>query len=77
MDNSSQDACYRYNQSLIDADDYCKPYYKSSDANDSSLLEKCDSWNYNTSVFESTIVIDVTMLLFHVNTAVLYADNSI
>lgn len=58
MDNSSQDACYRYNQSLIDADDYCKPYYKSSDANDSSLLEKCDSWNYNTSVFESTIVTD-------------------
>ena len=56
---SRQDACYRYNKNLTDDDVYCQPYYKHSDANDSSLLEKCHSWDYDTSVFESTIVTDV------------------
>jgi len=55
---SRQDACYRYNPNLTDPDVYCQPHYTDADINDTDLLQKCDSWVYNRSTFESTIVTD-------------------
>lgn len=55
-----KDSCYRYNLTVTDPMHHCDPRNVSSI--DSALLEKCDSWTYDTSTFESTIFTDVTFL---------------
>ena len=50
------DKCYRYNNK--DPQRMCQPYY-THDIVDADLLEKCDSWIYDTSTFTSTLVTEV------------------
>ena len=53
-----KDSCYRFNFTVTDPDQHCHPQNISHI--ESSLLEKCDAWTYDTSIFESTIFTDVT-----------------
>jgi len=59
-ENSSlvEDVCYRYNRNITDPDKHCKPHFIDPRAHDGDLLEKCNSWTYDTSIFKSTIVTD-------------------
>jgi len=54
--SSSTNACYRYNMNVTDAEMRCQ--HPDPNVDDASLIEKCDKWTFDTSIFTSTIATD-------------------
>jgi len=54
--SSSTNACYRFNMNVTDAEMRCQ--HPDPDVDDASLIEKCDTWTFDTSIFTSTIATD-------------------